>query len=279
MPVGCRSRMLGGWVVIPHEGEVVDFAGDVGRGFCVGTRADILVDAEVLPDILTAKELEALIPHMRIESKRPLLQAPGPAMAGRTQLPAPTGEWKGRANEESAAGISLRAAAARSPRYRKTQKAPMSDRGFLHFCVDSPTFFAGEFARIASPKRPLSFQKCGMYQPPPLRGRSVPAGKKVLLIDSCQATQEGREAVLRSHRVDEHAAEDLSRARQLESYFADGVNGLHCARYPRLFDFGNYIVDVHRSAAHPKEAAAEIAESSPVRRRGAERIVPNTFVL
>src|SRR5438128_6684315 len=33
----------------------------------------------------------------------------------------------------------------------------------------------------------------------------------------------------------------------------------------------------HRSAAHPKEAAAEIAESSPVRRRGAERIVPNTL--
>ena len=26
VPVGCRSRMLGGWVVIPREGEVVDFA-------------------------------------------------------------------------------------------------------------------------------------------------------------------------------------------------------------------------------------------------------------
>ena len=88
-----------------------------------------------------------------------------------------------------------------------------------------------------------------------------------------------RARVLQSHGVEVHATEDLSGARQLESYFlgkADGVDGLHCARYLRLFDFGNYIVDVHRSAAHPQEAAAEIAESSPVRRRGTE-IAPNTL--
>ena len=121
-----------------------------------------------------------------------------------------------------------------------------------------------------------------MYHPPPLRGRPVLVGKKVLLIDRNQPTRDVRARVLQSHGVEVHATEDLSGARQLESYFlgkADGVDGLHCARYLRLFDFGNYIVDVHRSAAHPKEAAAEIAESSPVRRRGAERIVPNTFVL
>ena len=39
--------------------------------------------------------------------------------------------------------------------------------------------------------------------------------KKVLLIDSCQATREVREAVLRSHGVDVHAAQSFAGARFL----------------------------------------------------------------
>ena len=53
-----------------------------------------------------------------------------------------------------------------------------------------------------------------MYQPPPLRC-SVFDGKKVLLIDSCQATCDVRAAVLRSHGVEVHAAEEISAARFL----------------------------------------------------------------
>ena len=53
-----------------------------------------------------------------------------------------------------------------------------------------------------------------MYQPPPLRC-SVFDDKKVLLIDSCQATREVRAAVLRSHGVAVHAAEGISAARSL----------------------------------------------------------------
>jgi response regulator RpfG family c-di-GMP phosphodiesterase len=54
-----------------------------------------------------------------------------------------------------------------------------------------------------------------MYRPPPLRGRPVLAEKKVLLIDRCQVTRELRASVLRSHGVEVHEAEELSRARFL----------------------------------------------------------------
>ena len=53
-----------------------------------------------------------------------------------------------------------------------------------------------------------------MYYRPPLRGRSV-LGKKVLLTDRWQATCEVRAAVLRSHGVEVHAAEEISAARFL----------------------------------------------------------------
>ena len=53
-----------------------------------------------------------------------------------------------------------------------------------------------------------------MYRPPPLR-RSALADKKVLLIDRSQATRDARAAVLRSHGVEVHEAEDLSTARFL----------------------------------------------------------------
>ena len=50
---------------------------------------------------------------------------------------------------------------------------------------------------------------------PPLRGRPVLADKRVLLIDRLQATREARAAVLRSHGVEVHEAEELSSARFL----------------------------------------------------------------
>ena len=53
-----------------------------------------------------------------------------------------------------------------------------------------------------------------MYQPP-LPRCSVFDGKKVLLIDSCQTTCDVRASVLRSHRVEVHATDELSAARFL----------------------------------------------------------------
>jgi len=52
-----------------------------------------------------------------------------------------------------------------------------------------------------------------MYRPPPLRGRPALADKRVLLIDRFQATREARAAVLRSHAVEVHEAEEISAAR------------------------------------------------------------------
>src|SRR6266852_9478465 len=53
-----------------------------------------------------------------------------------------------------------------------------------------------------------------MYRPP-RRDRTVLADQKVLLIDRCQATREVRAAVLRTHGVEVHEAEEISRARFL----------------------------------------------------------------
>jgi response regulator RpfG family c-di-GMP phosphodiesterase len=53
-----------------------------------------------------------------------------------------------------------------------------------------------------------------MYRPP-VRDRPDFAGKKVLLIDRCQATREVRAVVLRSRGVEVHEAEEISAARFL----------------------------------------------------------------
>jgi response regulator RpfG family c-di-GMP phosphodiesterase len=53
-----------------------------------------------------------------------------------------------------------------------------------------------------------------MYRPP-LRRRLALADQKVLLIDRFQATREARAAVLRSHAVEVHEAEEISAARFL----------------------------------------------------------------
>ena len=53
-----------------------------------------------------------------------------------------------------------------------------------------------------------------MYRPP-RRSRQALADKRVLLIDRFQATREARAAVLRSHAVEVHEAEEISAARFL----------------------------------------------------------------
>jgi DNA-binding NtrC family response regulator len=54
-----------------------------------------------------------------------------------------------------------------------------------------------------------------MYQPPPLRGRSVFDGKKVLLIDSHQRARDVRASVLRSRGIEVNATDSLQTARFL----------------------------------------------------------------
>jgi CheY-like chemotaxis protein len=51
-----------------------------------------------------------------------------------------------------------------------------------------------------------------MYRPPPLRGRPVLDGKRVLLIDDKQATRDTRVGVLRSHGVEVDVADNLQAA-------------------------------------------------------------------
>ena len=87
-----------------------------------------------------------------------------------------------------------------------------------------------------------------MYRPPPLRGRPVLADKKVLLIDRCQATREVRAALLRSHGVEVHAAEEIRSARFLWQ--------------PHVYDL--VMLDVRRySSEEMLEFYAEIKGASP----------------
>jgi ActR/RegA family two-component response regulator len=76
-----------------------------------------------------------------------------------------------------------------------------------------------------------------MHQPP-LRGRPIFAGKKVLLIDPHQPTREVRARVLLSRSIEVHVAENLSAAR--------------CLWRPKLYDW--ILLDVRRNL--PEEALA-----------------------
>ena len=101
-----------------------------------------------------------------------------------------------------------------------------------------------------------------MYYPPPLRGRSVLAGKKVLLIDRCQATCEVRASVLRSHGVEVHAAEEISTARFLWQ--------------PNIYDL--VMLDVRRySPAETLEFYEQIKQASP-RERVVFLVGPPTYL-
>jgi len=86
-----------------------------------------------------------------------------------------------------------------------------------------------------------------MYQPP-LPRCSVFDGKKVLLIDSCQATCDVRAAVLRSHGVEVQTAEAISAARSLWQ--------------PRIYDL--VLLDVRRySPGETLEFYEQIKQASP----------------
>ena len=87
-----------------------------------------------------------------------------------------------------------------------------------------------------------------MYYSPPLRGRPVLAGKKVLLIDRCQATCQVRASVLRSHGVEVHAAEEISAAQFLWQ--------------PNIYDL--VMLDVRRySPGETLEFYEQIKDASP----------------
>jgi len=87
-----------------------------------------------------------------------------------------------------------------------------------------------------------------MYRPPPLRGRPPLAGKKVLLIDRCHSTREVRAAVLRTHSVEVHEAEEISRA-----YFL---------WQPKVYDL--VLLDVRRySPEEAREFYEQIKSASP----------------
>ncbi len=100
-----------------------------------------------------------------------------------------------------------------------------------------------------------------MYQPPPLRC-SVFDDKKVLLIDSCQATCGVRASVLRSHGVEVHAAEEISAARFLWQPAIYDLVMLDVRRYSpgETLEFYEQIKPVPGSALsfslgpHPEEA-------------------------
>ena len=86
-----------------------------------------------------------------------------------------------------------------------------------------------------------------MYRPP-LRDHPAFAGKKVLLIDRCQATREVRAAVLRSRGVEVHEAEEISAARFLWQ--------------PQVYDF--VMLDVRRySSEETREFYEQIKGASP----------------
>lgn len=94
----------------------------------------------------------------------------------------------------------------------KGTQAPTGHRGFSISLDLHPT-------REENPPKPptdaLWFRTFGMYQPPPLRARSVFDDKKVLLIDPHQRARDVRASVLRSHGIVVQTAEDLCRARSL----------------------------------------------------------------
>ena len=101
-----------------------------------------------------------------------------------------------------------------------------------------------------------------MYYPPPLPRRSDLASKKVLLIDSCQATCDVRASVLRSHRVEVHATDELSAARFLWQ--------------PNFYDL--VMLDVRRySPGETLEFYEQIKQASP-RERVVFLVGPPTYL-
>ena len=100
----------------------------------------------------------------------------------------------------------------------------------------------------------------------PLRDRTVLADKKVLLVDRFRATREARAAVLRSHAVEVHEAEEISAARFLWR--------------PRLYDL--LMLAVRRySSEEARKFYEQIRDASPGQRfiflLGPPRYVSSTW--
>src|SRR5258707_6260870 len=86
-----------------------------------------------------------------------------------------------------------------------------------------------------------------MYQPPPLRVRSVFDGKKVLLIDPHQSTRDVRASVLRSRGIVVDATDSLQTARFLWR--------------PKLYDL--ILLDAHGPAPEALDFYLEVKHASP----------------
>jgi hypothetical protein len=109
-------------------------------------------------------------------------------------------------------------------------KSPETPLAAFSISLDFPNLPGGEFSQIASRREARQLGRCGMYQPPPLRGRSVFDGKKVLLIDPHQSTRDVRASVLRSRGIEVDATDSLQTARFLWR--------------PKLYDL--ILLDAHR---------------------------------
>jgi CheY-like chemotaxis protein len=232
----------------------------------------ILANAEALPGILTAKELETFVRidaktihryvlrrilYLRMESnvclsKHQVLRW----LEERSFQP----RRKGLHRAGRGQGIQTPSLAPRAPpsRLKSGSFYFAKKRNFL-LCLDTPLISlltptpsrsrlcASHFPK----KRALWFRVYLMYRPPPLRGRPVLADKRVLLIDRRQATREVRAAHLRSHGVEVHEAEELSSARFLWQ--------------PHVYDL--VMLDVRRySPGETLEFYEQIRDASPGQR-------------
>src|ERR1700676_5520678 len=98
------------------------------------------------------------------------------------------------------------------PGFNRITKPRDAVRAFL-ISVDFPSSREENPPKL--PTDVLRLPKFGMYQPPPLRARSVFDDKKVLLIDPHQPTRNARANVFRSHGVGVDATDSLQVARTL----------------------------------------------------------------
>ena len=94
-------------------------------------------------------------------------------------------------------------------------QSPETSLATFSISLDFPDLPGGEFSQITSRREARQLGRCGMYQPPPLRGRSVFDGKRVLLIDPHQRARDVRASVLRSRGIEVDATDSLQAARSL----------------------------------------------------------------
>ncbi len=126
-------------------------------------------------------------------------------------------------------------------------KSPETQLATFSISLDFPDLPGGQFSQITSRREARQLGSCGMYQPPPLRGRSVFDGKKVLLIDPHQPTRDVRASVLRSRGIEVDATDSLQTARFLWR--------------PKLYDL--LLLDAHRPVPEALDFYLEVKHASP----------------